>query len=133
MPSCGSAAVVVAVAAFFVIQTMYMITVKLLFDRTTAGLYARLELLGKLSFTLASSIALVLLPRAGRAFETAGAENWQFVLVDNGSVDGTPEVVARILQRWQASIDVQLPRPNYGKALKAGLDRATHDAEERRR
>ncbi len=65
----GLASVVVAVAAFFVIQTMDMITVKLLFDRTTAGMYARLELLGKLSFTLASSIALVLLPRAGRAFE----------------------------------------------------------------
>ncbi len=56
--------------------------------------------------------------------ETVGAESWQFVLVDNGSVDGTPEVVARVLRRWRTSVEVQLPRPNYGKALRAGLERA---------
>ncbi len=56
--------------------------------------------------------------------ETAGTGNWQFVLVDNGSVDGTPEVVAQILTRWPTSVDVLLPSPNYGKALRAGLDRA---------
>ncbi len=65
----GLASLVIAITAFFVIQTMDIIAVKLLFEPTAAGLYARLELLGKLSFVLGSSIALVLLPRTGRAFE----------------------------------------------------------------
>lgn len=53
-----------------------------------------------------------------------GRDRWQFVLVDNGSVDGTPQICAEIVRRWPASLIVSLSRPDYGKALYAGLTNA---------
>jgi glycosyltransferase involved in cell wall biosynthesis len=53
-----------------------------------------------------------------------GPSHWQFVLVDNGSRDGSAEEIARIVAAWPTSRAVKLDRPNYGTALKAGLQAA---------
>jgi len=54
----------------------------------------------------------------------AGCGRWQFVLVDNGSTDGSTEICRDIVRRWPDSILVQLDQPNYGEALSQGLARA---------
>lgn len=51
----------------------------------------------------------------------AGPGNWLFLLVDNGSVDSTPEKVREAIERWPLSRSIQLEEPNYGAALRAGL------------
>jgi glycosyltransferase involved in cell wall biosynthesis len=53
-----------------------------------------------------------------------GPSKWQFVLVDNGSRDGSPEVIERIIAAWPTSRVLKLDRPNYGTALKVGLQGA---------
>jgi glycosyltransferase involved in cell wall biosynthesis len=53
-----------------------------------------------------------------------GPSHWQFVLVDNGSRDGSFKVIERILAAWPTSRALKLDRPNYGTALKAGLQAA---------
>jgi len=50
-----------------------------------------------------------------------GSGNWHFVLVENGSTDGTPRLVEEATGRWPPSYAVNLSEPNYGAALKAGL------------
>jgi len=50
-----------------------------------------------------------------------GAGNWHFVLVENGSTDGTPRLAEEATQRWPHSYVLTLGEPNYGAALKAGL------------
>lgn len=50
-----------------------------------------------------------------------GANRWQFIMVDNGSIDQTPEIIDRACQAWPSSLRVNLPKPNYGAALRAGL------------
>lgn len=54
----------------------------------------------------------------------AGRSCWQFVLVDNGSSDRSPEICDEIVRRWPASIKVRLQKPDYGEALYQGLMRA---------
>ena len=54
-----------------------------------------------------------------------GLQKWGFVLVDNGSTDGTPSRVQAALSRWPLSRAVNLAEPNYGAALRAGLQSAT--------
>jgi glycosyltransferase involved in cell wall biosynthesis len=54
-----------------------------------------------------------------------GPGNWLFIFVDNGSTDGTPAVLRRIVERWPPCRVVNLKEPNYGAALKAGLRAAT--------
>jgi glycosyltransferase involved in cell wall biosynthesis len=54
-----------------------------------------------------------------------GAGNWLFILVDNGSTDATPRLVAAALDRWPLSQAIHLADPNYGAALKAGLRSAS--------
>ena len=54
----------------------------------------------------------------------AGTSHWQFVLVDNGSRDDSPKVIERILAAWPTSRMLRLDRPNYGTALKVGLQAA---------
>jgi glycosyltransferase involved in cell wall biosynthesis len=56
--------------------------------------------------------------------EIAGKSRWQFVLVDNGSVDRSREICDQIVQRWPESIKIELQRPDYGEALYQGLMRA---------
>jgi glycosyltransferase involved in cell wall biosynthesis len=54
----------------------------------------------------------------------AGRGRWQFVLVDNGSTDGSSAICAEIVRRWPGSVLVELDRPNYGEALCQGLAQA---------
>ena len=57
--------------------------------------------------------------------EIIGAGKWLFILVDNGSKDETPAKVRAALERWPLSRSVDLPEPNYGAALRAGLSAAS--------
>jgi len=54
-----------------------------------------------------------------------GPRNWLYIFVDNGSSDDTPVLLARIVERWPLSRVINLKKPNYGAALKAGLRAAT--------
>jgi len=53
--------------------------------------------------------------------DMAGGGRWQFVLVDNGSRDGSDIVCDEIVNRWPTSVKVRLDRPDYGDALYEGL------------
>lgn len=53
-----------------------------------------------------------------------GPSSWQYVLVDNGSMDGSPKVLDAIVDAWPTSRIVTLDRPNYGTALRVGLQAA---------
>lgn len=55
--------------------------------------------------------------------KVVGRGQWQYVLVDNGSLDSTPRIIEQITQRWPGSIHIGLGRPDYGKALAASLER----------
>jgi glycosyltransferase involved in cell wall biosynthesis len=57
--------------------------------------------------------------------DIAGKGSWQFVLVDNGSRDGSSAICDDIVARWQPSIKVTVDRPNYGEALYQGLMQAS--------
>jgi glycosyltransferase involved in cell wall biosynthesis len=54
-----------------------------------------------------------------------GAGKWMFILVDNGSVDATPQAVEAATAKWPPSRGIKLAEPNYGEALKTGLRAAT--------
>jgi glycosyltransferase involved in cell wall biosynthesis len=53
-----------------------------------------------------------------------GRARWQYVLVNNGSVDGSSKVLDAITASWPASRVLTLDRPNYGTALRVGLQAA---------
>ena len=44
----------------------------------------------------------------------AGRGRWQFVLVDNGSTDGSAAIGAEIVRLVPVSVLVELDRPDYG-------------------
>ncbi|CAA7612130.1 glycosyltransferase family 2 protein [Magnetospirillum sp. UT-4] len=50
-----------------------------------------------------------------------GSGNWQFVFVENGSRDSTPEIVGRLSKEHAPSKVVTLASPDYGNALRAGI------------
>jgi hypothetical protein len=54
-----------------------------------------------------------------------GPDSWLFIFVDNGSTDGTPALLRRVVERWPLTRVINLDKPNYGAALKAGLRAAT--------
>ncbi len=56
---------------------------------------------------------------------TLGPGNWLYIFVDNGSSDKTPDILNHIVECWPLSQVIRLERPNYGAALKAGLQAAT--------
>lgn len=70
------------------------------------------------------SLATTLGPHLDRI---VGASQWQFILVDNGSHDDSPEVVERITALWPNSLGLRLPRADYGEALVQGLANAAGD------
>ena len=53
-----------------------------------------------------------------------GSGDWQFVFVDNGSKDRTPQIARALCGQWPSSKYIRLERPNYGDALASGLDSA---------
>ena len=56
--------------------------------------------------------------------QVVGPSRWQYVLVDNGSVDSSRIVLEDITARWPTSRILRLDRPNIGAALRAGLQAA---------
>lgn len=56
--------------------------------------------------------------------DAIGKENWQFVLVNNGSQDRTPEVLAELKTKWPNTTVIDLDAPNFGEALAAGIHAA---------
>jgi glycosyltransferase involved in cell wall biosynthesis len=72
------------------------------------------------------SILLANMQALARYFDGAvGADKWGFIFVDNGSTDRTPELLGQIVERWPLCRVINLEKPNYGGALKAGLRAAT--------
>jgi glycosyltransferase involved in cell wall biosynthesis len=57
--------------------------------------------------------------------DVLGSDNWLYIFVNNGSSDGTSALLGRIAARWPLSQVLNLKKPNYGAALKAGLRAAT--------
>jgi glycosyltransferase involved in cell wall biosynthesis len=53
-----------------------------------------------------------------------GPSCWQFLFVNNGSVDGSQNILEEITAAWPASKIIDLNRPNYGTALRVGLQAA---------
>ena len=53
-----------------------------------------------------------------------GPSCWQFVLVDNGSIDDTSKVLDAVVGSWPNSRVLKLDLPNYGTALRVGLQAA---------
>jgi glycosyltransferase involved in cell wall biosynthesis len=53
-----------------------------------------------------------------------GPSRWQFLFVNNGSVDGSQKILEEITATWPASKTIDLNRPNYGTALRVGLQAA---------
>lgn len=51
-------------------------------------------------------------------------DRWQYILVDNGSIDSTPQIIQQIKQRWPNTISIRLKKPDIGKAQAAGLKQA---------
>ena len=50
-----------------------------------------------------------------------GAGVWQYVIIDNGSRDRSPQIIEEIKSRWKLTKGISLPRPDYGNALYHGL------------
>jgi len=59
--------------------------------------------------------------------DTVGCGSWKFILVDNGSSDGTPEIIDRVLQTFPPSRKLYVDEPNYGMAIRAGIEAADTD------
>ena len=62
----------ISIIAFFILNSMDVIMVKLLFNRMEAGYYTRLEVFGKIFFVLSTSLATVLFPRVSKIYERDG-------------------------------------------------------------
>jgi glycosyltransferase involved in cell wall biosynthesis len=54
--------------------------------------------------------------------------DWDLIVVENGSTDDTADIVSSILEAWNGEgAMLQLPNPDYGAALRAGLLRSSAD------
>ena len=53
-----------------------------------------------------------------------GEGNFEVVLAENGSRDGTPELAAALGERFEEVSTFSYPEPNYGGALREGIYRA---------
>ena len=56
-----------------------------------------------------------------------GKGEWQFILVNNGSIDGTQQIINNITEIWPSTISIFEENPNYGKALRAGIEAGKTD------
>jgi glycosyltransferase involved in cell wall biosynthesis len=54
-----------------------------------------------------------------------GPGHWSFIFVENGSTDATASLADAVAARHPPSRALHLPKPNYGVALKTGLQAAT--------
>lgn len=54
-----------------------------------------------------------------------GRGRWSFIFVENGSTDATATLADAVAARHPPSRALHLPKPNYGVALKTGLQAAT--------
>jgi glycosyltransferase involved in cell wall biosynthesis len=54
--------------------------------------------------------------------DVIGRGVWAFVVVDNGSTDKTPEILTRVLADYPPSLTIHEKEPNYGRALRTGLE-----------
>lgn len=70
--------------------------------------------------------ATLLRPALGELRErlAALALDYELLLAENGSTDGTPERLLELGREWPELRSVTLPSPNYGKALRHGLEAA---------
>jgi glycosyltransferase involved in cell wall biosynthesis len=50
-----------------------------------------------------------------------GAGNWQYVLCENGSSDGTQQIIKQIIEHWPTSKALKLKKADYGNALREGI------------
>ena len=53
--------------------------------------------------------------------EVVGPGNWQYILVENGSTDRTPQIIEEIIKIWPTSKALYIGPGNYGRALKSGI------------
>ena len=58
---------------------------------------------------------------AGYFDQVVGQGKWQFVIVENGSTDRSPEITQKIIERWPTSLSKTLAVGDYGNALREGL------------
>lgn len=54
-----------------------------------------------------------------------GGARWRFILVDNGSTDRTREIITELLQEIGDGVYKFEAEPNYGRAIRAGLNTST--------
>ncbi|MFC1488220.1 glycosyltransferase [Thermodesulfobacteriota bacterium] len=50
-----------------------------------------------------------------------GKENWQYVLVENGSTDKSPHIIEQIVKMFPTSKSLSLKKADYGNALREGF------------
>jgi Glycosyl transferase family 2 len=62
---------------------------------------------------------------AGALDRIVGASRWRFILVDNGSTDSTPDMIAQVGASWPLTQTLFKPEPNYGRAVRTGLENVT--------
>lgn len=56
--------------------------------------------------------------------DSIAKNSWEFVIVDNGSVDNSRQVIHKIQKMWPQTKLIELKEPDFGSALKAGLEAA---------
>lgn len=53
-----------------------------------------------------------------------GVDEWELVFVNNGSTDGSEYKIIQILKEYPNNQSIYWPKPNYGEALRLGIENA---------
>jgi glycosyltransferase involved in cell wall biosynthesis len=53
-----------------------------------------------------------------------GQDKWQYVLVENGSSDNSPDIIKSLERKWPQTIAMNIIKADYGNALREGVNRA---------